>query len=52
MEPNHAPLRIVFAVAAGLCFVGAAIMSFPPDNTWRLRLIGAGLACWVASTFF
>jgi hypothetical protein len=53
MGDNKAPLRIIFVVFALVLFIlGAALWWNVPESPHRLRLISAGLAFWVASTFF
>jgi hypothetical protein len=51
-EHGSAPLRLILVVAAFVLFAIAAVAWTPPAEPWRTRLIAAGLACWVASTFF
>jgi hypothetical protein len=50
---NSAPLHLILVIAALLLFIFAAgAFWVAPDWPHRTRLIAAGLACWVASTFF
>lgn len=52
-EHNNAPIRLILVVLAFVLFLVAASMWWTaPDSPHRTRLMAAGLACWVASTFF
>jgi len=58
MEPNRAPLHLIFVVLA-VVFFGLAAFVGPwnvppgtPDTWYRGRLIAAGLFFWAVSTFF
>jgi hypothetical protein len=44
-------LQFILLVFAFVLFVLAAL-PFPPSEPYWHRLIGAGLACWVASLLF
>ena len=53
MGENRAPIRLILAVFALVLFIlGAALWWTVPDSPHRLRIISAGLAFWIASTFF
>ena len=53
MGDNRAPVRIILVVMAFVLFVlGAVAWWATPDNPNRFRLMSAGLACWVLSTFW
>ncbi len=49
---NSAPFRLLLVLLGAVCFGFAAFGWSPPFETYRTRLIAAGLLCWVASTFF
>jgi hypothetical protein len=46
------PKLILLAFSFVLFFLGAAMWWTAPESPHRLRIVSAGLACWVASTFF
>lgn len=46
-----ANLKLMLLVAAFILFVLSAV-PYPPSNPYWNRLVGAGLACWVASILF
>lgn len=53
MQENNAPFRLILVVLAAVLFLlGAALWWTVPDSPHRMRLISAGLCCWVLSTFF
>jgi hypothetical protein len=48
-----APVKLILLVLSFCLFVIAAAMWWTvPENPHRLRIVAAGLACWVASQFF
>jgi hypothetical protein len=48
----NAPIRVILLVIACVCF-GFAAFAWPAAvEPYRSKLIGAGLLCWCASTFF
>jgi hypothetical protein len=50
---NESTLRMFLAVfGLVLLILGAALWWTVPDSPHRLRIISAGLAFWLASTFF
>lgn len=52
-EHVGAPVRLILLVlAAVLFFLGAALWWAVPDSPHRMRLMSAGLCCWVLSQFF
>jgi hypothetical protein len=53
MNHNEAPVKVILVVLAFVLFLlGSVLWWAVPDSPHRMRLISAGLACWVLSTFW
>jgi hypothetical protein len=44
-------MKLIFLTFALVLFLLAAVPWAPPYEPWRLRLVAAGLACWVATQY-
>jgi len=52
MGHTESTLHIILVVMAFCLFTIGAVAWTAPFEPWRGRIMCAGLACWVASTFF
>jgi hypothetical protein len=53
MPHNDSIPRLFLSILALVLFLlGSALWWTVPDSPYRLRIISAGLFCWLASTFF